>query len=149
MLTIRRVYRTVSVTILTWTMAVLFLAIVAQNLTRILGRPGFAWTTELVQASLVWMTGAGLGLIALEGRLLRLSLLPAALTEKVTGFISMVLGLFLVCASALMTARTWEQTTPVLDLPMGLHFIPFAWGGLGLVLARLACGPDKSAPRTT
>jgi TRAP-type C4-dicarboxylate transport system permease small subunit len=134
----RRTYLLVGSGILAVAMVILLGAILIQNLTRLMQYPGFSWTTEIIQGSLVWITGTGLGAIAAQRKLLNIELLPQVWTAKIQAWLLPPAGGMLIFCALVLSIRTWSQTTPVLGLPMGLHVTSMIWGGLGLVLSAIA-----------
>lgn len=88
------------------------------------------WVEEFTQYQMIWITWLGAGLALREGRHVAVDLLEERLPQRARRTLRLAIGLavlvFLVVVAVLgvqISAFTWQQQTPVLEVPAGLPYL--------------------------
>ncbi|HEU0201610.1 MAG TPA: TRAP transporter small permease [Burkholderiaceae bacterium] len=95
------------------------------------------WVEELTQYQMIWITYVGAGLALREGRHVAVDivegLLPPLWRRRVRLAIGVAILIFLVAVAVLgfqIAAFTWDQETPVLNIPTGVPYLGVPIGAL-------------------
>jgi TRAP-type C4-dicarboxylate transport system permease small subunit len=99
------------------------------------------WVEELTQYQMIWITYLGAGLALREGRHVAVDtlqdLLPEALRRFTRGLVWVAIAAFLVTLTVLgfqIAAFTWDQETPVLNIPTGIPYLAIPIGAAVFLL---------------
>jgi TRAP-type C4-dicarboxylate transport system permease small subunit len=94
---------------------------------------------------MIWMTGAGGGLLASSRLLLKLDLFaPGKIRKILTAALTFAVGLAIAVAGSRAALNNWEQTSPVLSIPMGMNYLALVWAGLGIIFSVMPAGQPRS-----
>jgi TRAP-type C4-dicarboxylate transport system permease small subunit len=120
------------------TMAVL---VFANVITRYLFNSSIIWVEELTQFQMIWITYLGAGLALREGRHVAVDtlqdLLPTRFQRYARVLIWTAMFGFLIALTVLgfmMSAFTWDQETPVLNVRTGIPYLAIPIGALLLAM---------------
>ncbi|MCU0774366.1 MAG: TRAP transporter small permease [Ideonella sp.] len=99
------------------------------------------WVEELTQYQMIWVAYLGAGLALREGRHVAVDtlqdLLPAPLRRYLRALIGMGMGAFLAALVVLgyqIVVFTWNQETPVMNVPTGLPYLAVPIGAAAMLL---------------
>lgn len=99
------------------------------------------WVEELTQYQMIWITYLGAGLALREGRHVAVEvlqdLLPARLRRYVRWFVALAMLAFLVTLAVLgfrIAEFTWNQETPVMNIPTGVPYLGVPIGAVVMAL---------------
>jgi TRAP-type C4-dicarboxylate transport system permease small subunit len=99
------------------------------------------WVEELTQYEMIWVAYLGAGLALREGRHVAVDTLqdhlPAGARKALRTLIALAIAAFLLILIVLgvqIAAFTWNQETPVLNMPTGLPYLAVPLGAAGLLL---------------
>ncbi len=137
-------YQRVSAFIAAFSLSVICISLICQIAARLATLKGSGWTMDLTQAAMIWMTGAGGGLLASKGLLLKLELFsPGKIRKILTVNLTLAVGLALVVAGSRAALNNWGQTTPVLNIPMGVNYLALVWAGVGIIFSGVSHGQAR------
>ncbi|GGG83657.1 hypothetical protein GCM10011415_37030 [Salipiger pallidus] len=125
--------------ILTASLSVMAVVLLAQVFMRYFMRSPFVWSEELARYILVWAAILGVSLAVRERRHISVDFLPVVMGPRVTGFFSVIAHLGVLAFSVILV---WEslplierlkmigQTSPALNLPMWMVYlaVPVGFG---------------------
>jgi TRAP-type C4-dicarboxylate transport system permease small subunit len=107
------------------------------------------WVEELTQYQMIWIAYLGAGLALREGRHVAVDtlqdLLPAPLRRLVRLLIWLAIVAFLVTLTILgfqISAFTWNQETPVMNIPTGIPYLAIPIGAAVFLLHAILFGRD-------
>jgi TRAP-type C4-dicarboxylate transport system permease small subunit len=110
-------------------------------LTRYLLNRSIIWVEELTQYEMIWIAYLGAGLALREGRHVTVdtlqNLLPQVARRWLRATLAVLMLAFVVVLSGLgfqLVAFTWNQETPVMNLPTGLPYLAVPVGAVGFGL---------------
>jgi TRAP-type C4-dicarboxylate transport system permease small subunit len=110
-------------------------------LTRYLFNHSIIWVEELTQYQMIWVAYLGAGLALREGRHVAVDslqdLLPGAARTLVRTLVASALAVFLLVLAVLgfqIAAFTWNQETPVMNVPTGLPYLAIPLGAAAWLL---------------
>ena len=99
------------------------------------------WVEELTQYQMIWIAYLGAGLALREGRHVAVDtlqdLLPARLRRVIRLLIWLAIAAFLVTLTILglqIAAFTWNQETPVMNIPTGIPYLAIPIGAAVFLL---------------
>jgi TRAP-type C4-dicarboxylate transport system permease small subunit len=99
------------------------------------------WVEELTQYQMIWITYLGAGLALREGRHVAVEIfqdmLPESLRRYARYFVGLSMLAFLLALVVLgfrIAAFTWNQETPVLNVPTGVPYLGVPIGALVMAL---------------
>ena len=99
------------------------------------------WVEELTQYQMIWITYLGAGLALREGRHVAVEvfqdMLPPRLRRHVRHFVGIAMLAFLVTLAVLgvrIAQFTWNQETPVLNIPTGIPYLGVPIGAVVMAL---------------
>jgi TRAP-type C4-dicarboxylate transport system permease small subunit len=99
------------------------------------------WVEELTQYQMIWVAYLGAGLALREGRHVAVDtlqdLLPAPLRRYLRALIGMGMAAFLAALVVLgyqIVVFTWNQETPVMNVPTGLPYLAVPIGAAAMLL---------------
>lgn len=99
------------------------------------------WVEELTQYQMIWITYLGAGLALREGRHVAVDvfqdMLPESLRRYVRYFVGLAILAFLAALVVLglqIVAFTWNQETPVMNIPTGVPYLGVPIGALVMAL---------------
>jgi TRAP-type C4-dicarboxylate transport system permease small subunit len=128
-------------------LALICISLACQIAARLASLKGSGWTIDLTQSAMIWMTGAGGGLLASRRLLLKLDLLtPGKIRKILTTAITLAAGLAIAVAGSRAALNNWGQTSPVLNIPMGMNYLALVWAGLGIIFSAMPPGQSRSGP---
>lgn len=126
------------VIVLMATMAVL---VFANVVSRYVLNVSIIWVEELTQYQMIWITYLGAGLALREGRHVAVEVLqdvlPTAARRYVRWFVAFAMLAFLVTLAVLglrIAAFTWNQETPVMNVPTGVPYLGVPIGAAVMAL---------------
>ena len=135
-------YQKASATLAGLALALICLSLLVQIIFRLASLEGSGWTMDIIQAGMVWMTGAGGGFLASRSLLLKLDLFaPGKIKKLLILSLTLITGFVLVLAGAKAAVNNWDQTSPVLNIPMGANYLALVWVGVGVALSGML--PDR------
>jgi len=109
--------------------------------TRYVFNHSIIWVEELTQYEMIWVAYLGAGLALREGRHVAVDtlqdLLPALPRKLLRTLIAIALAVFLLVLTVLgfqIVAFTWNQETPVLNVPTGLPYLAVPLGAAAFLL---------------
>lgn len=99
------------------------------------------WVEELTQYQMIWVAYLGAGLALREGRHVAVDtiqdLFPPPAQRTIRGLIWLAMAAFLVTLTVLglrIVAFTWNQETPVLNIPTGIPYLAIPLGAAAFLL---------------
>lgn len=111
-------------------MGVMATLVFANVVARYLFNYSLIWVEELTQYQMIWIAYLGAGLALREGRHVAVDLFEQALPPRLRRSLRAALGLAMVAflaALAFLGVRiaqfTWDQETPVLNIPAGVPYL--------------------------
>lgn len=127
-----------------WTLIVLMgsmaCLVFANVVSRYLFNHSIIWVEEFTQYEMIWITFLGAGLALREGRHVAVDVVEEYLPEgmrrtvrKVIGILILGLLATIVILGMQIAQFTWNQETPVLNIPTGIPY-------LGVPIGALLCG---------
>ncbi|MFO7816995.1 MAG: TRAP transporter small permease [Thermodesulfobacteriota bacterium] len=141
------IYQKTSAVIAGLALALICLSLLVQIIFRLVSLEGSGWTMDVIQAGMVWMTGAGGGFLASRNLLLKLDLFAPGKIKKVLIInLNLITGFVLVLAGARAAINNWDQTSPVLNIPMGANYLALVWVGIGIALSSMLFDRTRSEP---
>lgn len=118
-------------------MALMAVLVFANVVSRYVFNHSIIWVEELTQYQMIWITYLGAGLALREGRHVAVSIVEAMLPAGVRRAVRSVIGvamlaflLTLVVLGFQISAFTWSQETPVMNLPTGVPYLGIPIGAL-------------------
>ena len=109
--------------------------------TRYLFNHSIIWVEELTQYQMIWVAYLGAGLALREGRHVAVDtlqdLLPAPLRRVLRQGLAVAIALFCAALAVLgvqIAAFTWNQETPVMNIPAGVPYLAVPLGAAGVLL---------------
>jgi TRAP-type C4-dicarboxylate transport system permease small subunit len=112
------------------------------------------WVEELTQYQMIWITYLGAGLALREGRHVAVDLFAEWLPQGLRRYVRVLVGLlmlaFLVTLAVLgfqIAAFTWNQETPVLNIPTGIPYLGIPIGASVMALHLVLFFRDFAASR--
>lgn len=125
-------------------MATMALLVFVNVVSRYVFNYSIIWVEELTQYQMIWIAYLGAGLALREGRHVAVDtlqdLLPARLQRLVRLLIWSAIAVFLVTLTILgfqIAAFTWNQETPVMNVPTGLPYLAIPIGAAVFLLHAL------------
>ncbi len=122
-------------------MASMAVLVFVNVVTRYLFNHSIIWVEELTQYEMIWITYLGAGLALREGRHVAVDTLQDLLSPLprrwLRTLIAAAMALFmavLVVLGVQIAAFTWQQETPVMNLPTGLPYLAVPVGAAGCLL---------------
>lgn len=122
-------------------MAVMAALVFANVVSRYVFNVSIIWVEELTQYQMIWITYLGAGLALREGRHVAVDILqdwlPAALRRLARALIWLAMALFLaalVYFGVQIAAFTWDQETPVMNIPTGIPYLAIPIGAAVFLL---------------
>ncbi len=138
-------YRKISAGIAGGALLVICLSLIFQIAARLIGLKSSGWTVDITQTAMVWLTGAGGGLLASQNALLKLDLfIPHKAKKAFISVIVLFIGAMFMLAGLKAAAGNWNQSSPVIKIPMAFNYLAFVWTGMGIVLSGLPI--EKNTP---
>ncbi len=109
--------------------------------TRYVFNHSIIWVEELTQYQMIWIAYLGAGLALREGRHVSVDtlqdLLPPALRRTLRHLIALATALFMLTLLVLgvqIALFTWDQETPVMNVPAGAPYLAVPVGAAGVLL---------------
>ena len=122
-------------------MGTMALLVFANVVSRYVFNVSIIWVEELTQYQMIWITYLGAGLALREGRHVAVEVLqdqlPPALRRYVRWFVAFAMLAFLVTLAVLglrIAQFTWNQETPVLNIPTGIPYLGIPIGAAVMAL---------------
>lgn len=122
-------------------MASMALLVFVNVVTRYVFNHSIIWVEELTQYEMIWIAYLGAGLALREGRHVSVDtlqdLLPPAVRGALRHLIALAMALFLLTLLVLgvqIALFTWDQETPVMNVPAGLPYLAVPVGAAGMLL---------------
>ena len=122
-------------------MATMVVLVFANVVSRYAFNHSIIWVEELTQFQMIWVTYLGACLALREGRHVAVDtlqdLLPAGLRRLLRHGVALTLAVFLTATAVLgwqIAMFTWDQETPVLNLPTGLPYLAVPLGAAAWLL---------------
>jgi len=136
-----------------WTLIVMMgsmaCLVFANVIARYLFNDSIIWVEEFTQFEMIWITFLGAGLALREGRHVAVDIvdeyLPAGLRRAVRVFIGAAILVFLAAIAYLglqIVQFTWNQETPVMNIPTGIPYLGVPIGALVCALHLALCFGD-------
>ena len=123
--------------------------VLANVVSRYLFNHSIIWVEELTQYQMIWITFLGAGLALREGRHVAVDVieeyLPAGLRRALRTFIGVAILLLLAAIAYLgmqIVEFTWNQETPVMNIPTGIPYLGVPIGALLCALHLVLCFGD-------
>lgn len=111
-------------------MGVMATLVFANVVARYLFNYSLIWVEELTQYQMIWIAYLGAGLALREGRHVAVDLFGQALPPRLRRSLRVALGLVMVAFLAVLAYLgmriaqfTWDQETPVLNIPAGVPYL--------------------------
>lgn len=130
-------------------MAVMAVLVFVNVVSRYAFNYSLIWVEELTQYQMIWITYLGAGLAMREGRHVAVEIaqdrLPGPLRRYTRVVIWVLMFVFLAALTILgfgMAAFTWDQETPVMNMPTGLPYLAIPIGALVFGLHFVLCAQD-------
>jgi len=109
--------------------------------TRYVFNHSIIWVEELTQYEMIWVAYLGAGLALREGRHVAVDtlqdLLPALACKWLRTLIAIAIAVFLLVLTVLgfqIVAFTWNQETPVMNIPTGVPYLAVPLGAAAFLL---------------
>lgn len=109
--------------------------------TRYVFNHSIIWVEELTQYQMIWVAYLGAGLALREARHVAVDtlqdLLPAPLRRHLRTLLAAAMAVFLAVLAVLgfqIVAFTWNQETPVMNVPTGLPYLAVPIGAVAMLL---------------
>jgi len=122
-------------------MAVMATLVFANVVARYVFNYSIIWVEELTQYQMIWITYLGAGLALREGRHVAVEILqdwlPAPLRRAARVLVWTGMAAFLAILTILgfgIVAFTWDQETPVMNIPTGVPYLAIPIGALVFLL---------------
>jgi TRAP-type C4-dicarboxylate transport system permease small subunit len=122
-------------------MGTMSLLVFANVVSRYVFNVSIIWVEELTQYQMIWITYLGAGLALREGRHVAVEvlqdLLPPALRAYVRWFVALAMLAFLITLAVLgfrIAQFTWNQETPVMNIPTGIPYLGVPIGAAVMAL---------------
>jgi TRAP-type C4-dicarboxylate transport system permease small subunit len=122
-------------------MASMAVLVFVNVVTRYVFNHSIIWVEEFTQFEMIWITYLGAGLALREGRHVAVDtlqdVLPARHRQWLRTLIAVAMALFmavLVVLGLQIAAFTWQQETPVMNLPTGAPYLAVPVGAAGCLL---------------
>jgi TRAP-type C4-dicarboxylate transport system permease small subunit len=122
-------------------MATMALLVFVNVVTRYVFNFSIIWVEELTQYQMIWITYLGAGLALREGRHVAVEVfqdrLPPRLRRHARTLVGLAMLAFLVTLAVLgfrIAQFTWNQETPVLNIPTGIPYLGVPIGALVMAL---------------
>ncbi len=122
-------------------MGTMALLVFVNVVTRYVFNFSIIWVEELTQYQMIWITYLGAGLALREGRHVAVEvfqdMLPPPLRRHVRYFVALAMLAFLVTLAVLgfrIAQFTWNQETPVMNIPTGIPYLGVPIGALVMAL---------------
>jgi len=122
-------------------MAVMATLVFANVIARYVFNYSIIWVEELTQYQMIWITYLGAGLALREGRHVAVEILqdwlPATLRRAARVLVWTGIATFLAILTILgfgIVAFTWDQETPVMNIPTGIPYLAIPIGALVFLL---------------
>lgn len=122
-------------------MASMALLVFLNVVTRYLFNHSIIWVEEVTQYEMIWIAYLGAGLALREGRHVAVDtlqdLLPAAARKWLRTLIAVALAVFLLVLTVLglqIAAFTWDQETPMTNIPAGVPYLAVPLGSAAVLL---------------
>jgi TRAP-type C4-dicarboxylate transport system permease small subunit len=122
-------------------MATMSVLVFANVVSRYVFNASIIWVEELTQYQMIWITYLGAGLALREGRHVAVEVLqdvlPPALRRYVRWFVALAMLAFLVTLAVLgfrIVQFTWNQETPVMNIPTGVPYLGVPIGAAVMAL---------------
>jgi TRAP-type C4-dicarboxylate transport system permease small subunit len=111
-------------------MAVMATLVFVNVVSRYVFNHSIIWVEELTQYQMIWITYLGAGLALREGRHVAVDtlqdLLPPSARQVLRTLVAAAIAAFMLAVTVLgvqITAFTWNQETPVMNVPAGLPYL--------------------------
>lgn len=111
-------------------MAVMATLVFVNVVSRYVFNHSIIWVEELTQYQMIWITYLGAGLALREGRHVAVDtlqdLLPQAARQALRTLVAAAIAAFMLAVTVLgvqITLFTWNQETPVLNIPAGVPYL--------------------------
>jgi len=135
-------------------MAAMAVLVFANVVSRYLFNYSMIWVEELTQYQMIWIAYLGAGLALREGRHVAVDLFEESLPPKgrhlLRVFIAILMLVFLAVLAVLgvqIALFTWDQETPVLNIPAGVPYLGIPIGAALCAVHLLLVFRDFAAKR--